>query len=56
MGQLLCFLMMAGGLSLVIGFRLYEKKYGAPVENFVIPSEEDRKEKKTLLSLLKRKK
>lgn len=55
MGQLLCFLMMVGGTALVIGSRLYEKKFGAPVENFKIPDADKKTEKKSLSSLFKKK-
>ena len=55
MGQLLCFLMMVGGTALVIGSRLYEKKFGAPVENFKIPDADKKTEKKSLFSLFKKK-
>lgn len=55
MGQLLCFLMIIGGMALAVGCFLYEKKYGAPVEHFVIPDTEKKPKKKSLLSLFKKK-
>ena len=47
--------MILGGTALVIGCRLYEKKYGAPVEHFVIPDPDKKKEKKSFLSFFKKK-
>lgn len=56
MGQLLCFLMILGGFMLFLGSRLYEKKYGPTVENFVIPSEDNKKKKRKFFNFLERKK